>query len=160
MKIQELRIGKGFDIHRFAEGRPLLIGGIEIPFDKGCLAHSDGDVLLHAVIDSLLGAAGHGDIGTHFPDSDPQYKGISSVELFKKILTVIPSFSCINIDMTVFAEKPRLSPFRNDIEQSIADLLSIETERVNFKAKTMETLGEIGSGNAIAAEAVVLMYLN
>jgi len=158
--MQALRIGKGFDIHKLTQGPALLVGGIEIPFDKGCLAHSDGDVLLHAVIDSLLGAAGYGDIGTHFPDSDPQYKGISSIELFKKIRAVIPSFSCINIDMTVFAEEPRLSPFRKDIEQSVADLLSIETERVNFKAKTMETLGEIGSGNAIAAEAVVLLYLN
>lgn len=159
MDIQALRIGKGFDIHRLGQGRALMIGGIEIPFRKGCLAHSDGDVLLHAVIDSLLGAAGYGDIGTHFPDSDPQYKDISSIELLKKALAVIPSFSCLNIDMTVFAEEPKLSPFRKDIEQSIADLLSIDSERVNFKAKTMETLGEIGSGNAIAAEAVVLIRL-
>ena len=137
----------------------MLIGGIEIPFDKGCLAHSDGDVLLHAVIDSLLGATGSGDIGTHFPDSDPQYKDISSIELLKKTLAVIPSFSCINIDMTVFAEEPKLSPFQKNIEQSIADLLSIDPERVNFKAKTMETLGEIGSGTAIASEAVILISL-
>jgi len=155
-----LRIGKGFDIHRFAENIPLRIGGVDIPFDKGCLAHSDGDVLIHAVIDSLLGATGCGDIGTHFPDSNPSYSNASGRDLMCRALGIVPACVCINLDMTVFCEQPKLSPFRKAIEESVADMLSIDPGIVNFKAKTMELLGEIGNGNAIAAEAVMLLCLN
>lgn len=155
-----LRIGKGFDIHRFTEGIPLRIGGVDIPFEKGCLAHSDGDVLVHAVIDALLGAAGCGDIGTHFPDSDPSYCNVSGRDLMRKALGIVPSCLCINCDMTVFCEQPRLSPFSKAIEESVAAMLSIDPRNINFKAKTMESLGEIGKGNAIAAEAVMLLCLN
>lgn len=159
MNTGSLRVGKGFDIHRLVKGRPLRIGGIEIPFEKGSLAHSDGDVLIHAVIDSILGAAGCGDIGTHFPDNDPQYKDISGITLLKKTIDTVPACSFINLDMTVFCEEPRLGPFREAIETSVAEVIPIDIRSVNVKAKSMESLGEIGSGNAIAAEAVILLQL-
>ncbi len=154
-----IRVGKGFDIHRMAKGLPFLLGGIPIEYDKGCVAHSDGDVLIHAVIDALLGASGRGDIGTLFPDTDPHCKNAPGESLLKETLSFLPSITIINIDTTVFCEKPKIEPYRERIISSLASLLSVESCRINLKAKTMEQTGAIGSGDAVAADAVVLLEL-
>jgi 2-C-methyl-D-erythritol 2,4-cyclodiphosphate synthase len=156
---QNLRIGRGFDIHRLETGRPLLLGGIRIDHDTGCVAHSDGDVLLHAVIDALLGAAGMGDIGMHFPDTSEEFRGADSRDLFRLAHAKVPGFTLVNLDMTVFCEQPRLSPYRNDIEQSVAELFDIDAYRINFKCKTMERTGAVGAGKAVSADAVILIQL-
>jgi 2-C-methyl-D-erythritol 2,4-cyclodiphosphate synthase len=159
MDIHSMRIGKGFDIHRLETGFPFMLGGIRIKHDKGCEAHSDGDVLIHALIDSLLGAVSMGDIGMHFPDDDPRFTNIASVVLLEETLVLIPELQIIHIDMTVFCEKPKLGPYREDIEESLAGMLGIEKEKVNLKFKTMEKTGEIGSGNAVAADAINLLLI-
>ena len=153
------RIGIGYDIHRLVEGRKLFIGGVEIPYIKGLLGHSDGDVLLHAICDAFLGALGQGDIGELFPDSDPKYHGISSVELLKEVNALVKKkgFLVGNIDTVVIAEEPILSPFKKPIQKKIAQVLSIREENVNIKAKTNEGLDEIGEGEAIAAYAVAII---
>lgn len=153
------RIGIGYDIHRLVEGRKLFIGGIEIPYIKGLLGHSDADALLHAISDALLGAIGEADIGEHFPDTDLKYQDASSAELLKKVNNLVEKkgFKISNIDAVVVAQEPKLSPFKKQIQQSIADLLRINLDDVGIKAKTNEGLGEVGLGEAIACYAVVMI---
>lgn len=152
-----MRVGFGYDIHRLVRDRKLVLGGVTIPFEKGLLGHSDADVLLHAVCDALLGAASLGDIGRHFPDTDPRFKDISSTTILAQTFQMIcdKGFSVNNLDATVLAEAPRLAPYCGAMERSIAVLLDIEADRVNIKATTMEGIGAIGKGEAIAAMCVV-----
>lgn len=154
-----MRIGHGYDVHRFADNHQLFIGGVEIPYTKGLLGHSDADVLLHAVCDALLGAAGLGDIGKHFPDSDPAYKGIDSKLLLKNTIEKIreKGFSVSNIDATVIAQVPKLAPYIENMKNCIADICDISAERVNVKATTEERLGFTGREEGIAAHAVCLL---
>ena len=154
-----MRIGHGYDVHRFADDRQLFIGGVEIPYTKGLLGHSDADVLLHAVCDALFGAAGLGDIGKHFPDSDPAYKGIDSKLLLKNTIKKIieKGFSVSNIDATVIAQVPKLAPYVENMKNCIADICDISAERVNVKATTEERLGFTGREEGIAAHAVCLL---
>jgi 2-C-methyl-D-erythritol 2,4-cyclodiphosphate synthase len=153
----ENRIGIGYDIHRLTEGRKLFLGGLEVPFEKGLMGHSDADVLLHALSDALLGAAALGDIGTLFPDTDPAYKDASSVLFLKNVYSLLRKngFIVNNIDTIIITEKPNLSGFKKKIASRIAEILSIESSKVEVKAKTNEGLGEIGRGEAIAAYASV-----
>ena len=154
-----MRIGHGYDVHRFADDRQLFIGGVEIPYTKGLLGHSDADVLLHAVCDALFGAAGLGDIGKHFPDNDPAYKGIDSKLLLKNTIEKIreKGFSVSNIDATVIAQVPKLAPYIENMKNCIADICDISAERVNVKATTEERLGFTGREEGIAAHAVCLL---
>lgn len=151
-----MRIGFGNDIHRLAEGRALMLGGIAIPSKLGEVAHSDGDVLLHALIDALLGAKALGDIGALFPPSDAKYKDADSKELLKKVLELTKP-EIINIDATITLEAPKLRGYIDSIRESLSELLSIDASRVSIKAKTNEGLGEIGSGAAIKAECIILI---
>ena len=154
-----MRVGIGYDVHRLAEDRDLIIGGVKIPYEKGLLGHSDADVLLHAVMDALLGAAALGDIGTHFPDTDPAYKGASSIELLKQVGRLLEEKLYIigNIDATVIAQRPKLLPYREEMRRNIADALGISKEQVNVKATTEEGLGFTGSGEGISSQAVALL---
>lgn len=154
-----MRIGQGYDVHRLVEGRKLILGGVEIPYEKGLLGHSDADVLLHAVMDALLGAAALGDIGQHFPDSDERYKGISSVELLKEVGKILQENGYLieNIDSTVIAQRPKLLPYRPQMAKNIADALGIEPDQVSVKATTEEGLGFTGTGEGISAQAIALL---
>lgn len=154
-----MRIGHGYDAHRLACGRALIIGGVDIPYEKGLLAHSDGDVLLHAIMDSLLGAAGVGDIGAQFPDSDDRYKGISSLKLLTRCAEILAEqkLSVEYIDATVIAQAPKLNPHLPQMKQNIAAALAIDISRVNVKATTEEKMGFTGSGEGIAAHSVCLL---
>lgn len=154
-----MRIGFGYDVHRLAAGRPLIIGGVEIPFEKGLRGHSDADVLLHAVIDALLGAAGLGDIGLHFPDTDPQLKGVASTRLLKKTMRMVSSAGYVvgNVDTVVVAEAPPIGPHRPAIQKVLSRHLGVEGGRISIKATTTEGLGATGRGDAIAAMATVLI---
>lgn len=154
-----MRIGQGYDVHRLVEGRKLILGGVEIPYEKGLLGHSDADVLLHAVMDALLGAAALGDIGQHFPDSDERYKGISSVELLKDVGKILQENGYLieNIDSTVIAQRPKLLPYRPQMAKNIADALGIEPDQVSVKATTEEGLGFTGAGEGISAQAIALL---
>ena len=154
-----MRIGQGYDVHRLVEGRKLILGGVEIPYEKGLLGHSDADVLLHAVMDALLGAAALGDIGQHFPDSDERYKGISSVELLKEVGKILQEngYMIENIDSTVIAQRPKLLPYRPQMAENIAAALGIEKEQVSVKATTEEGLGFTGTGEGISAQAIALL---
>lgn len=154
-----MRIGIGFDIHRLVEGRSLLLGGVKIPSTKGLLGHSDGDVLLHALCDAMLGAVGAGDIGSYFPDSDPKWKGVSSQIFIEKAAELAgrKSLRVENVDAVILAEEPKLGPHRMAIQRSIAQMLRVKDDRINVKAKTMEKLGPIGEGEAMAATVVVLL---
>ena len=151
------RIGIGYDIHRLVKGRKLFLGGVEIPHSKGLLGHSDGDALLHAVCDALLGAVSAGDIGEHFPDTDKKYKGISGIKLLERCVKVIKKrgFSIHNIDAIVIAEGPKLLPYKKEMVKKIAGAFNIKNDCISIKAKTNEGLGEIGKGKAIAAYAAV-----
>jgi 2-C-methyl-D-erythritol 2,4-cyclodiphosphate synthase len=153
------RIGHGFDVHRFQRGRKLVLGGVEIPHAAGLAGHSDADVLLHALINALLGAMGQGDIGTHFPDNDPRYKNIPSEKLLAQVLSMMRrrKFRVVNGDITIVAQKPRLAPFYKKIRARMAALLKVSEERINLKAVTTEKLGWIGAGRGMAATAVVLL---
>ena len=153
------RIGYGVDAHRLVEGRPLILGGVEIPYEKGLLGHSDADVLLHAVMDALLGAAALGDIGLHFPDSDERYAGISSLELLRETgrLLFEAGYAVVNLDATLIAEEPKIAPYRDQMRERIADTLGIEISRVSVKATTMEGLGDTGRGLGMKAEAVAMI---
>ncbi len=153
------RTGIGFDIHRLQAGRKLVLGGVPIPFEKGLLGHSDADVLTHAICDAILGAAGLGDIGMHFPDTDPAYSGIDSMILLQRTVERMKQsgYSLINIDATVLAEAPKLKPYREAMQARIAHVSGISDQDVNIKATTMESIGDIGKGEAIAAMAVVLL---
>ncbi len=155
----EYRIGLGYDIHRLVRGRKLLLGGVEIPYAKGLLGHSDADVLLHAVCDALLGAAGEPDIGELFPDTDPEYRGVSSAVLLKTAVSRIKKkgFSVNNVDTVVVAEEPKIVPFKKDIRRSLAGILEVGEERVNIKAKTNEKLADVGRGKAIAGYAAAIL---
>ena len=154
-----LRIGQGFDVHRLVEGRRCVIGGVDIPHDKGLLGHSDADVLLHALCDALLGAAAMGDIGRHFPDSDPRYRGIDSRELLRRVAGLLreAGYLPVNVDATVICEAPRINPHAARMVANIAQDLGIEETAVNVKATTTETLGFTGRGEGIAAQAVCLL---
>ncbi len=154
-----MRIGMGYDVHRLVEDRRLILGGVEIPYEKGLLGHSDADVLLHAVMDALLGAAALGDIGKHFPDTDERYRGISSVELLKRVGEMLDEKCMVieNIDATIIAQRPKLLPYMEQMKKNIADALHLEPGRVNVKATTEEGLGFTGSGEGISAHAVCLL---
>ena len=154
-----MRIGQGYDVHRLVEGRKLIIGGVDIPYEKGLLGHSDADVLLHAVMDALLGAAALGDIGQHFPDSDERYKGISSIALLKEVGKLLQEngYMIENIDSTVIAQRPKLLPYRPQMAENIAAALGIEKEQVSVKATTEEGLGFTGTGEGISAQAIALL---
>jgi len=154
-----MRIGQGYDVHRLVEGRTLIIGGVDIPYEKGLLGHSDADVLLHAVMDALLGAAALGDIGQHFPDSDERYKGISSIALLKEVGKILQEngYMIENIDSTVIAQRPKLLPYRPQMAENIAAALGIEKEQVSVKATTEEGLGFTGTGEGISAQAIALL---
>jgi len=154
-----MRAGIGYDVHRLVYGRKLVLGGIAIPFEKGLLGHSDADVLVHAVCDALLGAAGLGDIGVHFPDTDPEYKDISSLKLLGVVCDMLNNkgYRINNIDSTVIAEKPAISPFRNKMRAEIAQAAGINEDLVNVKATTTEGLGVIGKEEGIAAMCIALI---
>jgi len=158
-KEEHMRIGIGYDVHRLTEGRDLVIGGVNIPYEKGLLGHSDADVLLHAISDALLGAAALGDIGKHFPDTDPKYKGISSVVLLEKVGEML-SDSCYlieNIDATIIAQAPKMRPYIDEMRANIAKALKIDINQVNVKATTEENLGFTGEGLGISANAVCML---
>jgi 2-C-methyl-D-erythritol 2,4-cyclodiphosphate synthase len=154
-----MRIGMGYDVHRLVEGRKLVLGGVTIPFEKGLLGHSDADVLVHAVCDALLGAAGLGDIGLHFPDTDSEYKDVASIKILAKTYELISAkgFSIMNLDSTIFADAPKLSPYRDAMQKNISRTIEIEQNRVNIKATTFEGLGMIGKGEGIGAMCVALI---
>jgi 2-C-methyl-D-erythritol 2,4-cyclodiphosphate synthase len=153
------KIGTGYDVHRLVPGRKLILGGVDIPHDLGLEGHSDADVLIHAVCDAILGAAGCGDIGEHFPDTDPAYKGISSLILLEKCraLAARMGYEINNVDCIVFAEKPKLSPYKKDMEKNMAGVLKTYKDLVNVKATTTERLGFIGKGEGIAAQCTLLL---
>lgn len=154
-----MRIGSGYDVHKLVEDRDLILGGVKVPYEKGLLGHSDADVLIHAIMDALLGAAALGDIGKHFPDTDEAYKGISSIELLKRVKALIEGklYMIENIDATIIAQRPKLAPYLPDMVKNIAAALEIEEDRVNIKATTEEGLGFTGAGQGIAANSVCLL---
>lgn len=154
-----MRIGMGYDVHRLVEGRKLVLGGVTIPFEKGLLGHSDADVLVHAVCDALLGAAGLGDIGLHFPDTDSEYKDVASIKILAKTYELISAkgFTIMNLDSTIFADAPKLFPYRDAMQKNISRTIEIEQDRVNVKATTFEGLGMIGKGEGIGAMCVALI---
>ncbi len=154
-----MRIGMGYDVHRLTEGRDMIIGGVKIPYEKGLLGHSDADVLLHAISDALLGAAALGDIGKHFPDTDPAYKGISSLLLLERVGTLIEEkgFLIENIDATIIAQAPKMRPHIDVMRENIANALGLLVEQVNVKATTEEGLGFTGTGEGISSQAICLL---
>lgn len=154
-----LRIGHGYDVHRLTEGRRLILGGVEVPYEKGLLGHSDADVLTHAVMDALLGAAALGDIGKLFPDTDAAYAGISSILLLERVAERLreAGYAVVNLDATVLAQAPKLAPYRERMRENLARALSLDTSRVSVKATTEEGLGFTGEGLGIAAHAVALL---
>jgi 2-C-methyl-D-erythritol 2,4-cyclodiphosphate synthase len=153
------RTGFGFDVHRLVEGRPLILGGVAVPSERGCLGHSDADVLLHAICDALLGAAALGDIGKHFPDTDPKYKGISSLKLLQVTRDHVANagWSIVNVDSTLVLQNPKISPYVDSMRKAIAECLGISTDAVSIKATTSEGLGYTGSGEGVVAYAVAML---
>lgn len=158
-RLPPMRIGEGWDVHVLVEGRPLILGGVEIPYEKGLLGHSDADALLHAITDALLGAAGLGDIGTHFPDTDPRFKGADSWRLLQEAATAVAKtgYQVVNVDCTVVAQAPKLAPYKAAMRHRIAQALGLDDFLVNVKAKTAEKLGPVGEGRSIEARAVALL---
>ena len=156
----ENRVGTGFDVHQLVKGRKLILGGIEIPYERGLLGHSDADVLLHALMDALLGAAALGDIGMHFPDTDPKYEGISSLVLLSEVRKLLDEhfYRIGNVDITIIAQKPKISPYIEEMRSNIAGILNVEPSRVNIKGTTTEKLGFAGREEGIAAAAVASIY--
>jgi 2-C-methyl-D-erythritol 2,4-cyclodiphosphate synthase len=154
-----MRIGQGFDVHQLVEGRKLIMGGVEIPYERGLLGHSDADVLLHAISDALLGAAALGDIGRHFPDSDPRYKGIDSRHLLREVMQLLKDkgYGVVNLDATIIAQAPKMAPHIPQMVKNIAADLEVAEDCVNVKATTTEKLGYTGRGEGIAAQAVCLI---
>ena len=154
-----MRIGTGYDVHRLTPGRKLVLGGVTIPFEKGLLGHSDADVLVHSICDALLGAAGLGDMGLHFPDTDPKFKDISSIKLLEETYKMVTKkgFNLVNIDSTVFAQEPKIFSFREKMQQNIAGAMNMNTNCVNIKATTTEGLGIFGRGDGMGAMSVVLI---
>lgn len=154
-----MRIGQGYDIHRLEAGCRLVLGGVEIAHNKGCVAHSDGDVLVHAIIDALLGAMGQKDIGTFFPDNDPKYKGVDSLSLLSQVIELMGEleYKIENVDTTVIIQTPKLAPYIDKMRSVLENALGVAQNQLAIKAKTNESLGEIGRGEAIAAQAVILL---
>ena len=154
-----MRVGLGYDVHKLVEGRDLILGGVHIPYEKGLLGHSDADVLVHAIMDALLGAAALGDIGKHFPDTDERYKGINSMELLAHVGKLLEEHLYVieNIDATIIAQRPKMASHIQEMRENIAEVLGIEVNQVNVKATTEEKLGLTGSGEGIAAHAVCLL---
>lgn len=154
-----MRIGMGYDVHRLVEGRDLILGGVNIPWEKGLLGHSDADVLLHAIMDALLGAAALGDIGKHFPDTDPEYKGVSSIRLLEQVGKLLDEKLYVigNIDATIIAQKPKMAPHIEQMRENIARALRIETSQINIKATTEEGLGFTGAGEGISSQAIAAL---
>jgi 2-C-methyl-D-erythritol 2,4-cyclodiphosphate synthase len=154
-----MRVGLGYDVHRMVAGRPLMLGGVQIPFEKGLLGHSDADVLVHAACDALIGAVGKGDLGTHFPDNDPQYQGISSIELLKSSYRMVQrqGYRLINMDALLIAQAPKISPYRDAMRKTMAAALNCVEDMINVKATTTEGLGFAGTGEGMAAQCVVLI---
>jgi len=161
-KESSIRIGQGYDVHRLVEGRPLILGGVLVPYDLGLLGHSDADALLHAITDALLGASGLGDIGKHFPDSDPLYKNANSADLLKNTYQLVKGkgFELINIDATIICQSPKLSPYISSMIAKISETLAVDASRINIKAKTNEGLGYLGNSEAIETQAIVLLQIN
>ena len=155
----KMRIGTGYDVHRLQEDRALILGGVDIPYEKGLLGHSDADVLLHAIMDALLGAAALGDIGRHFPDHDPAYEGISSLKLLEQVGHFLDedNFVIENIDATIIAQRPKMAPHIEKMRERIADILGIDISRINVKATTEEGLGFTGEGLGISCQAIALL---
>jgi 2-C-methyl-D-erythritol 2,4-cyclodiphosphate synthase len=155
--MSDYRVGNGYDVHRLVEGRKLILGGVEIPYEKGLLGHSDADVLVHSIMDALLGACGESDIGKHFPDSDAMYKGISSLVLLGKVKDILctKEYTIGNIDSIIVAERPKLAPYIDEMKERIAGVLQLDMDRIGIKATTTEGLGFTGSGEGISAYAVV-----
>lgn len=155
-----MRVGMGYDVHKLVEGRDLIIGGVNIPYEKGLLGHSDADVLLHAIMDAILGAAALGDIGTHFPDNDPKYKGISSIKLMEEVAAFIEEkgFYVGNIDATIIAQRPKMLPYREQMVENIAKALKVDKSQINVKATTEEGLGFTGEGLGISSQAIACLY--
>jgi 2-C-methyl-D-erythritol 2,4-cyclodiphosphate synthase len=153
------RIGQGFDVHQLTEGRPLIIGGITIPYEKGLLGHSDADVLLHTISDACLGAIGEGDIGKHFPDTDPDFKDADSAKLMEHVWQLVNDrgYELVNADCTIIAQQPKMAPYIQSMKERIAELLNASPEQINVKATTTEKLGFTGRGEGIASQAVVLL---
>ena len=154
-----MRVGMGYDVHKLVEGRKLILGGVEIHYEKGLLGHSDADVLLHAIMDALLGAAALGDIGKHFPDTDPAYKGISSIRLLEHVADLLEEhqFLIENIDATIIAQRPKMRPYIDTMRENIAKALKIEADQINVKATTEEGLGFTGSGEGISSQAICML---
>lgn len=154
-----MRVGMGYDVHRLTENRKLILGGVEIPYEKGLLGHSDADVVVHAVMDALLGAAALGDIGKHFPDADPAYEGISSIALLERVGDLLEEHNYVieNIDATIIAQRPKLLPFMPQMRTNVAKALGLEEAQVNIKATTEEGLGFTGNGEGISAQAICLL---
>lgn len=154
-----MRVGMGYDVHRLTENRKLILGGVEIPYEKGLLGHSDADVLLHAIMDALLGAAALGDIGKHFPDTDPAYEGISSIKLLEHVGELLEQNNYVieNIDATIIAQRPKMLPHISQMRKNVANALGIEESQVNIKATTEEGLGFTGSGEGISSQAICLL---
>lgn len=154
-----MRVGMGYDVHKLVEGRKLILGGVEIPYEKGLLGHSDADVLVHAIMDALLGAAALGDIGKHFPDTDPAYKGADSLELLSHVAKLLDENNMLvgNIDATIIAQKPKMAPHIEQMRKNIAERLLVDITQVNIKATTEEGLGFTGSGEGISSQAICLL---
>ena len=154
-----MRIGMGYDVHKLVENRKLILGGVEIPYELGLLGHSDADVVVHAIMDGLLGAAALGDIGKHFPDTDPQYKGISSIKLLEHVGTLLKdnNYKIGNIDATIICQRPKLSPYKDEMIRNVANALNISEKQVCIKATTEEGLGFTGEGLGISSQAIVLL---
>ena len=157
--MMNLRIGQGYDLHKLSADRKLIIGGVEIPFNKGLVGHSDADVLLHAIIDAILGAAAQGDIGRHFPDTEPAFKGADSIQLLGRAHEVVrqAGFRIVNIDSTIIAQEPKMAPYIDSMREKIATVLEIDIDRISIKAKTNESFDAIGRGWAICSQAVALL---
>lgn len=151
-----MRVGMGYDVHRLVEGRDLILGGVTIPYEKGLLGHSDADVLLHAIMDALLGAAALGDIGKHFPDTDDKYKGISSIKLLEHVGELLEehNYQIVNLDATIIAQRPKMAPYIPQMVKNVAETLHIDESQVNIKATTEEGLGFTGTGEGISSQAI------
>lgn len=151
-----MRVGMGYDVHRLVEGRDLILGGVKIPYEKGLLGHSDADVLLHAIMDALLGAAALGDIGKHFPDTDPAYKGASSIKLLEHVGMLLEqeNYQIVNIDATIIAQRPKMAPYISQMVKNVAQVLKLEESQINIKATTEEGLGFTGIGEGISSQAI------
>lgn len=154
-----MRVGMGYDVHKLVEGRKLILGGVEIPYEKGLLGHSDADVLVHAIMDALLGAAAEGDIGKHFPDNDDQYEGISSLVLLEKVGEILKKdkYRISNIDATIIAQRPKMLPYIKEMRDNISNTLGINVSRINIKATTEEGMGFTGEGLGISSQAICLL---